>query len=406
MAEDSFASIFPKTFFQNPYPFYAQLRAAGPVVPLPDGRVLVTTHRHASALLTDRRLRVKKLWGEEQGISGPTATADRWMMINLDPPDHTRLRGLVSRVFTPRYIAELEPQIQRITDGLIDTALQRGSFDLIESLAYPLPITVIAAMLGLPVEDHDRFRGWAQQVIYAIIQARLAPSADQVPRGVLAEADAVMTTLRAYLSAHAAERVAAPRDDLLSALVAVRDQDDRLSDDELMSMCLLLIIAGHETTMNLIGNGVLALLTHPDQLALLRAQPDLIDNAISELLRFDSPAQIALREIPEPISLEEVELRGGSEVIILLGSAHRDPTRYENPDRLDIRRAQIDTLIFGAGIHYCLGAHLARLEARVAINTLLRRAPALALAPHADPAALEWNPNTILRGLLRLPVTS
>ncbi|HEU4326778.1 MAG TPA: cytochrome P450 [Roseiflexaceae bacterium] len=404
MAEDT--SIFPPTFFQNPYPFYAQLRAAGPVVPLPDGRVLITSHRHASAALADRRLRVKKLWGEEQGISGPTATADRRMMVNLDPPDHTRLRGLVSRVFTPRYIAALEPQIQRIADGLIDTALQHTSFDLIESLAYPLPITVIAAMLGLPAEDHDQFRRWAQQVVYAIIQARMAPSADQVPRDVLAEADTVMTALREYLSVRAAERAAAPRDDLLSALVAVRDQNDRLSDDELISMCLLLIIAGHETTMNLIGNGVLALLTHPDQLALLRAQPELIDSAVSELLRFDSPAQIALREIPEPISLEEVELRAGSEALILLGSAHRDPARYEDPDRLDIRRAQIDPLMFGAGIHYCLGAHLARLETRVAIGTLLRRAPALALAPGLDPDALEWNPTLILRGLVRLPVVA
>ena len=398
-------NLFPPTFYRNPYPFYAQLRAAGPLVPAPGGRWMLTSHRHVNAALADRRLRVKELWNDELAIqfaTSPFARVEGLMMLNLNPPDHRRLRGLVSRVFTPRYIAGLEPQVQQLADRLIDAA--DGGMDLIPAFAYPLPIAVIAAMLGVPEADHDRFHAWSRAFVVTEEKVRMATSPTELDPALLQEADTLARSFGDYFRALAEERRVAPREDLISALVAAEEQGDALSMDELVATCILLITAGHETTMNLIGNGLLALLRHPEQLELLRKEPELARNAVEELLRYDSPVQLTIREVPEPVTIEGVELPGGSEVFLLLGAANHDPARYAAPAQLDIRRERVEPTSFGNGIHVCLGAHLARLEGRIALNTLLRRLPGLRLAPELRVEELEWNETLALRGLRRLPL--
>jgi cytochrome P450 len=308
-----------------------------------------------------------------------------------DPPDHTRLRRLVTKGFTPRRIDALAPRIQQITDELLDAMLAEPSrrADLVAAFAFPLPMTVICDLLGVPELDRDAFRRWSNEMV-----ARTSPEAEA----------RAYEEMPAYLAELIAAKRARPGDDLLSALIHAADADgDRLSPEELIGMSVLLLIAGHETTVNLIGNGMRALFSHPDQLTALRADFGLLDGAIEEMLRYDGPVETCT----DRLALEDVEIGGvtipaGSTVLITMADADRDPARFKDPDRFDIRRDARGHIAFGHGLHYCLGAPLARLEGRIAFRTLLERCPDL--AQDADEADLPWMPGLLIRGVRRLPV--
>ncbi|MFE7773322.1 cytochrome P450 [Streptomyces sp. NPDC057445] len=384
-------------FTADPYPYYAKLREAGPVhevvTPYGDRLWLVVGHEEARAALADPRLSkspgtVGLMMLDEQVI-GPHLLA-------VDPPDHTRLRGLVARGFTVRRVEALRPRIQQITDELIDAMLPSGRADLVAALAFPLPITVICELLGVPSSDRDRFRAWSTEVV--------APTGAESERTAIHE-------LGAYLDELIEDRrCGGPADDLLSALLRTSaGDDDRLSAAELRAMAYLLLIAGHETTVNLISNGVRALLAHPAQLAALQDDFGLIDAAVEEMLRYDGPVETAtMRFTREPVRYGGRVVPAGEAVLVGLAAADRDPDRFSEPDRFDIRRGGATGkgpghLAFGHGIHYCLGAPLARLEARIAIRSLLERCPGLAPEPEGGPP--DWLPGMLIRGVRRLPVS-
>lgn len=375
---------------------YDVLVARGPVhrVPLPGGAVgwLVTGYETARALLTDPRL-VKGGPGHGPYLAElppDVASAIGHHMLALDPPDHTRLRRLVSAAFTRQRTDRLAPRIQQLTDVLLDRLAGRPEVDLVAEFAYPLPIAVICELLGIPQEDRTEFRAWTAPLVAGGLAGLPAYSA------------AAMALVR-YVRELLARKRRQPADDLLSALVAVREQRDRLSEDELTSMVYLLLLAGHETTVNLIANGVRALLTHPEQLALLRAEPDRIGAAVEELLRFDGPLQSAIPLVAvAPVPVGDVTIRPGAIVVVSLLAANRDPARRPGADRLDLTRPVSPHLAFGYGIHHCLGAPLARLEARIAIGGLVERFPTMSLAaPVEDLVRL---PGLLMNGLAALPV--
>ncbi|HEU4325527.1 MAG TPA: cytochrome P450 [Roseiflexaceae bacterium] len=390
-------------FKRSSYETYAQMRAEGPIreVNLPNaqrGVWLITRYDDVLNVLKDPRF--VKDWRNamsqeerEQTVKIPESVQLLSQhMLGFDPPQHTRLRALVSKAFTPRYIERLRPRVQQIADELIDTLEGRGEIDLIEEFAFPLPITVIAEMLGVPVEDRAQFRVWSDVIVSGV------PSKDRMQR-----LEEVTDAFTAYLRRLFAERRANPGDDLISGLLAAEEQGDRLSERELFGMVFLLLIAGHETTVNLIGNGMLALLTHPDQLELLRSRPELAETAIEEFLRYDGPVETStLRYAREDVALGDVLIQRGSSVLVVLGSANRDEQRFAAADDLDITRADNRHVAFGYGIHYCLGAPLARLEGQIAFNTLLRRLPNLRLAVPLEQIA--WRPSTLMHSLLTLPV--
>ncbi|MFC8194727.1 cytochrome P450 [Streptomyces sp. NPDC057298] len=384
-------------FTRDPYPVYAELRAAGPVhrVLDPDGEEvwLVVGHDACRAAFTDPRL--SRDWRKSGNMAQIVNTEQDQPalahMLMSDPPDHTRLRRLVAKEFTPRRIEALAPRVQQIADESLDAMLaaEDRRADLVASFAFPLPMTVICELLGVPALDRAAFRGWSNEMV-----ARTSPEA---------EARAYQE-MPAYLAELIAAKRARPAEDLLSAMIhTVDDGGDRLSPSELIGMSVLLLIAGHETTVNLIGNGVRALFAHPDQLAALRADAGLLDGAIEEMLRYDGPVEACT----DRLALADVEMGGatipaGSTVLIAMADADRDPERFRNPDRFDIRRDARGHIAFGHGLHYCLGAPLARLEGRIAIRTLLERCPGL--APDADEAELTWMPGLLIRGVRELPV--
>jgi len=381
-------------FARDPYPVYAELRRRGPVhrVRTPEGAEvwLVLGHEEARAVLADPRL--SKSWKNASPTLGVEPLATGVSMLSSDPPDHTRLRKLVAREFTARRVEGLEPRVREIADGLLDEmlALPDRRTDLVDAYAFPLPITVICELLGVPFLDRDAFRAWSGTVVGS------APAQEK------AAAKAAVTD---YLAGLLEEKRKQPGEDLLSALLHTADEDgDRLSADELLGMAWLLLIAGHETTVNLIANGTLALLTHPDQLALLRSDPSLTGGAVEEMLRYDGPVETATyRFTTEPVEIGGTVIPGGGEVVLAaMADGDRDPDRFPEPDRFDIRRETRGHLAFGHGIHYCLGAPLARLEGRVAIRALLDRCPDLALDVH--PAAVTWRQGLLIRGPHRLPV--
>ncbi len=313
-------------------------------------------------------------------------------MLDLDAPDHTRLRSLVHKAFTPRLVENLAQRVQSLADELIDSALPKGRMDLINDFALPLPATVIAEMLGVPAADQVRFHRWSNAMLAAnwSIWSRLKV----IPSG--------LAFLR-YIQKLVKHRKREPRDDLVSALVKAEELGDHLHEEELVAMIVLLLIAGHETTVNLIGNGMLALFEHPQQLARLRSDPALMDAAIEELLRFYSPVEMATeRYAREDLSIEGVRIPKGGVVFAVLASANRDERQFDRPDELDLARSPNKHLAFGRGIHYCLGAPLARLEGRIAIETLLRRAPETRLDIEVE--KLRWKKGLILRGLREMPV--
>ncbi|MCX4902988.1 cytochrome P450 [Streptomyces sp. NBC_00878] len=384
-------------FTRDPYPVYAELRAAGPVhrVLDPDGEEvwLVVGYDACRAAFTDPRL--SRDWHKSGNIAqivnteeGQPALAH---MLMSDPPDHTRLRRLVAREFTPRRMEALAPRVQQIADQLLDAMLtgEGRQADLVASFAFPLPMTVICELLGVPDLDRDAFRGWSNEMV-----ARTSPEA---------EARAYQE-MPAYLGELVAAKRAEPGQDLLSGMIHTVDEGgDRLSSDELIGMCVLLLIAGHETTVNLIGNGMRALFAHPGQLADLRADFGLLDGAIEEMLRYDGPVETCT----DRLALEDVEMGGvtipaGSTVLIAMADADRDAERFQHADRFDIRRDARGHVAFGHGLHHCLGAPLARLEGRIAIRSLLERCPDLALDAYEN--ELPWMPGLLIRGAREIPV--
>ena len=378
-------------FVADPYPVYTELRARGPVhfvrMPVHGDVWLVVGYEEARAALADPRL--SKDW--RTIAAGEPISAAAVHMLYADPPQHTRLRKLVAREFTSRRMEALRPRIERITDELIAAMLPPGSADLVEELAFPLPMAVICELLGVPDLDRTAFRTWSDK-----ITASAADPADE---------EAALADMTTYLVGLVEDkRGGGPQEDLLSALIRTRDEGgDQLSPDELVGMAFLLLVAGHETTVNLIGNGVRALLDHPDQLAALRKDPGLLDGAIEEMLRYDGPVETATwRFTPRPVDIAGTVIPAGQVVGVVLAAADRDPARFPAPDTFDIRRPTQGHLAFGHGLHYCLGAPLARLEAKTALSRLLLAAPNLALA--VPPSTLTWRPGPLIRGVHHLPV--
>src|SRR6267378_354715 len=386
----------------DPYPQYRRLREHAPMLRGPLGYWVLSRYADIAAVLRDPRFGVgvdeaSLMLAMTQDGPGVATMVElsRWMLFR-DPPDHTRLRGLVSKAFTPRALEAVRPRVveivNRLIDDLADPAAGGDEVDLIADLALPLPVTVISELLGLPIEDQAQAREWAE----AIAQA-LDPIVTQEQA---VRADRAVKELAAYIGGVVARRRREPSPDLISRLIEAEDGGGHLSEAELISTVGLLFGAGHETTRNLIGNGMLALLRNPDEMQRLRDDPALIRSAVEELLRYDSPVQIAGRGARADVVIGGEHVAAGEPLMLLVGAANRDPARFPDPDRLDVGRADVKMLSFGGGIHFCLGAMLARTEAQIAIGTLLARVPHLELATDD----LEWRPHITLRGLSSLPV--
>jgi cytochrome P450 len=414
------AQLFSREFVEDPYPAYAWLRENAPVhrTRLPSGveAYLVTRYEDAKTMLADPSLSKNAAvsypgwWPGRTGIPGEHRSGIAAHLLNLDPPDHTRLRRLVAKAFTPRRIADFEPRVRVIADELLDAAFGRAgtgpqavpdagpdcaAVDLIRGYAFPLPVIVICEMLGVPVEDQPIFHEWALSTIDR-----------SGPRGGVGRS---VKRVRGYLKdlIHK-KRLAltedAAADDLLSALIRASDAGRHLTEDEAAAMAFILLFAGFETTSGLIGNGTLALLRHPEQLAALQADPGLMAGAVEELMRYDGPVEFGTwRFTTKPITVGGVDIPAGEPVLVVLAAADRDPARFTEPDRLDLARDEGGNLALGHGIHFCLGAPLARLEGRIAFERLFARFPQLSLA--VRPEQLRWHSGLIMRGVHELPVT-
>nr|WP_157527133.1 cytochrome P450 [Kibdelosporangium sp. MJ126-NF4]CEL13240.1 putative cytochrome P450 hydroxylase [Kibdelosporangium sp. MJ126-NF4]CTQ98931.1 putative cytochrome P450 hydroxylase [Kibdelosporangium sp. MJ126-NF4] len=390
-------------FMQNPHGTFERIRAAGKSIcraTLPTGLTIwiVVGYAEAKALLSDGRLTkdtaaVRSLHGRQvtsTGVESRLVTrALAAHMNNADPPGHTRLRGLVNKVFTPRAVSRLRPRIEQVTDDLLDRMAASGHADLLHEFAFPLPITVICELLGVPTDDRAKFQQWSNHLVLSSSSA---------------EVEDVAADLADYLSALVSDKRLRPTQDLLSDLVHAAEGGDRLTDEELVAMAFLLLVAGHETTVNLISNGMLALLTHPDQLLRLHRDPALLPGAIEELLRYDGPVNLAtLRCTTTTVEAGGVTIPPGQFVLVSLLAANRDQAEFDAPDQLDVSRPAGAHLAFGYGIHYCVAAPLARLEGEIAIGRLLDRFPTIRLA--TDVERLRWRSSTLMHGLAALPVT-
>lgn len=391
-------------FKADPYPFFARLRETAPVcrVILPGRQTawLITRYDDVAGALKDGRFAKDP----NNALTPDQAARQPWVpkmfrpltrnMLDLDPPDHTRLRGLVQKAFTPRLVERMRERVASLTGELLDAALRRGSFDLIRDYALPIPTTIISEMLGVPAGDRHRFHRWSEVIVAT------SPSGPGMAKAI----PSVFFFLR-YIRRLVRARRAEPRDDLVSALAKAEEAGDQLSEDELLAMIFLLLVAGHETTVNLIGNGALALMRHPGQMERLRGDPSLVKTAVEELLRYESPLVTATERFArEDIPIAGVVIPRGELVYAVLASANRDPRQFPEADTLDVAREPNRHLAFGLGIHYCLGAPLARLEGEIAIAALLRRAPGLRLA--VPPERLRWRRGLVLRGLESLPVVA
>lgn len=405
------AALRPPAFTTDPYPTYAKLRREAPVYWSPYFQQWLVTH---GELVTE----IARTWEIFSSVGWdafflsqlpddlrpeiPTVI-DHFRTVNIstqDPPVHTRLRRLLSKAFTPRRIGTLEDRIRARAQQLLDDLEGRDGgrdevrFDLIETLAYPLPVAVIGELYGVGDDDHTDLKRWSKAVV--------AYTGSSVAHADLArELDTALAEFRAYLRGLMVDRRREPRDDLLSDLVLAVDEGDRLSEDELVATSINLLFAGHETTTNLIGNGTLSLLRHPDQMDLLRRSPETIPGAVEELLRYDSPVQRVRRITTRDILIGGREIPEGTPVTAFLGSANRDPDQWERPDELDVTRPDVFPMSFGGGPHYCIGAALARLEGRIAFETLLDRFDELRLS---DGFENRWHPNVAFRGLVELPL--
>jgi cytochrome P450 len=389
-------------FIRDPYPHYERLRNTDPMHLTPFGSFVASRHAEASLVLRDKRFgkdfveRSTRRYGAKIMDEPVFRSMSHWML-QQDPPDHARLRGLVVKAFTARRVEDMRPRIQHIVDETLDRIIPQGHMDLIEDFAFRLPVTIICDMLGIPPEHREVFYNGARDGGRLLDPVPLSPEE-------IAKANTGHMMAELYFRQLFELRRREPGDDLTSQLVHAEEDGSKLSNEELTANIILLFGAGHETTVNLIGNGLLALYRNPDQLALLKANPELITNAIEEFLRYDSSVQLTGR-----VTLEDIEDLGGKKiakgetVLCLLGSANRDPAVYpDRPDRLDITRPNVKPLSFGGGIHFCLGAQLARIEAEVAIASLLRRLPELRLDDAENPA---WRPTFVLRGLKTLPAS-
>ena len=392
---------FDPAFKKNPYPTYKRLLEEDPVHESPLGGLVLARYADCVAMLRDSRsssdFRKSEGFAEQAAAQGwdiDVIMQESRSFLFLDPPDHTRLRGLVNKAFTPRVVEGLRPRIEAIVAELLDTAGQRGEMDIMADFAYPLPVQIICDMLGVPVVDNARFREWTNEA------ARSLDPDFALPQEEIERRQRTFEAFDGYFRDLIAKRRTEPGDDLISALIAAEDEGNKLSEQELISTCILLLVAGHETTVNLIGNGSLALLRHPNQLQRLRDDPSLIKPAVEELLRYDPPVQLTAR-----VALEEMEfggkvLRKGQQATLLIGAANRDPAQFADPERLDITREDNRHIAFGMGIHFCLGAPLARVEGQIAIGELVRRLDGLQLAGEEP----EYKENLVLRGLASLPV--
>ena len=393
---------FDPSFRSDPYTVCNKLREESPVHQSPLGFFVLTRYEDCASILRDPRssndfvnttAAIEEAAKQGLDLEQIAAEGTRPFLF-MDPPDHTRLRGLVSKAFTPRVVEGLRPRAQENVDRVLDAAVARGELDVIADVAYPLPVTIISEMLGVPAEDHEVFQGWSREM------ARSLDPDFVLPPDVLERRQKASEEFADYFRVLIAKRRTDLRDDLLSALIAAEDGGETLSENELLSTCILLLIAGHETTVNLIGNGMLALLRDPDQMAMLCDNPSLIKTAVEELLRFDPPVQLTGRTALEDITLSDGVLPKGQQAILLLGAANRDPRQFANPDHLDITRSENRHLAFGMGIHFCLGAPLARIEGQIAIGEMSRRLR----SPQMLAAEPEYKENVTLRGLASLPV--
>ena len=393
MSDEILFNPYLPEFHADPYPFYRRLREQDPVHQTPLGFFVLTRFEDVQTVLRDPRYGREGMEKLFTDVYGEVEQLPRSMLFR-DPPDHTRLRALVSKAFTPRVIEQMREHIQGIVDRLLDRVQGAQHMDVIDDLAYRLPVTVISEMLGVPEGDHEAMRGWSSDIARSLDAFGLPSDQEIVERGRVAR-----RAVGDYFRRLVPERRGRPGDDLLSQLIAAEEQGDRLTEGELLATCVLLYIAGHETTVNLIGNGLLALLRHPDQMRRLRDDPGLITGAVEELLRYDSPVQRTARLTHEDVELGGKRIDKGTMVVACIGAANRDPAQFTEPDRLDVGRRDVRHLSFGFGIHFCLGAPLARVEGQIALGAMLRRLPPLSLA--GEPT---WRESSILRGLKSLPV--
>ena len=406
----------------NPYPFYAQLRENDPVHWDEEmGFWVLTRYADIDSLYTDERFSraqglmrgFERLSPQDQRVAQPVYHSFSKTVFYADPPYHTHLRGLMNHAFTPRRVDQLRPYIQQIVNDLLDVAQSKGEIDIVHDLAYPLPVMVIAELLGLPAADRARFKGWSDDLFAILGTVR------KKPQGLLERAARSLEEMSAYVRDLSQQRRENPQDDLLSALLLATDHDGErsphpaggvaneaqtvstLTEMELVANVNILLSTGHETTTHLIGNGVLNLLRHPDQLQKLKKHPQLLSSAIEEILRYDNPVQITYRSAVAEAQINGKSIRKGDLVNTIIASANRDPERFTDPDRFDITRNEGRHLSFGLGIHYCIGAPLVKAEAEIAFTTLLRRFPNLQLSTEN----LEWQEHPIFRGLKTLPVS-
>ena len=385
---------------KDPYPQYKALREAAPVYhsDLLDLWVL-SRYEDVSFVLKDDRFSADRRKATNQLVAqarkmqeeGPFAQANT--MLSADPPEHTRLRGLVSKAFTPRRIEEMRPRIQEIVDGLLDDLNGETEFDLIEELSYPLPVIVIAEMLGIPAEDRADFKRWSDDLVATL-------GGPNTPPDALERAMKSGMEMAEYFQGVIAERRKEPKDDLLSAMIAAEERGDVLNEQELLATCMLLLAAGNETTTNLIGNGMLALLRNEDQLDKLLGDPSLMESAVEEMLRYDGPVQATARIADADVEIDGHEIKQGQMLFVLLAAANRDPAAFPDPETFDITREDNNHVAFGNGLHFCLGAPLARIEAQVAFRSLFERFG----KPRLAGDGVEWNANFILRGPKRLQI--
>ena len=384
----------------DPYPFYRQLREKDPFHrSRPADGWILTRYDDILSVLGDKTFSSderhqrtyprQRARGERAGIPDPYEES-RMSMLRVDPPDHTRLRSLVSKAFTPRAIDRVRPRIEEYAEQILHGVVKGGRMELVRDFAAPLPVVVIAEMLGVPVEDRDRFRHWSDEAVRSIGDGTL----DDQRRGY-----AAMTELGEYIGTVADARRRDPKDDLISGLVAAEEEGDRLSENELFATCVLLLVAGNETTTNLIGNGITALLRNPAQLEILREEPKRIPAAVDEFLRYDSPVQLTSRIVKEDREFRGHRLRKGQQVVLVLAAGNRDPERFERAEELDVLRDDVRHLSFSHGLHHCLGAQLAKLEGAIALESLITRLPDLRFD-----GPIEWGDNTILRGPRSLPL--
>jgi cytochrome P450 len=391
---------------EDPYAVYAELRQRNPVHRSALGFWVFTRHADCLAILRDRRSSsdgrnidvstIREVRAVDLPLQEGTGAvlAEMAPFLFRDPPDHTRLRGLVQKAFTPRVVEGLRPRLQQICDGLLDEAFERGDVDLVADYAYPLPVQIIVEMLGVPAEDHEQFRVWSHALARGLDPDFLLP-----PEAVQLRLGAILSFVQ-YFASLIEERRQKPGDDLLTRLIQAEEQGDVLTQGELLSTCILLLVAGHETTVNLISGGALALMERPRQLALVRDDPGVVRSAVEEMLRFVCPVQLTGRVALEDMEVGGAHIAAGEFSMLLIGSANRDPGVFDDPESFDVTRVDNSHLGFGFGIHHCLGAPLARLEAQIALPTLLRRARRL----ERTTDTLSYKENIVLRGLEDLPV--